>query len=211
MGFVKELTICNKCKQLIYFGQCGCTSNEFYNPLQYWTARGLNYLRNYYDDSGESDKLVGLENINGRSLIEIGCAYGEALYFIQKNYPDMKLTGVDISPTMILKAKGLLKDSGIDLMLVDGKTMPFEDNQFDIVYSHGMFVHVPPTEIHNYVSEAMRIAKVGRFMESSYKENKMEYYFAHDYGKIFDDLGYGHYIHSIQDPATNCNVYIVNK
>ncbi len=210
MGRVRELRICPACKEFIYFGQCRCRGGEFYNPLHYWIGRGLHYEYDYRESSAE-DKLMGLEALTGQSLIEIGCAYGEALYHIHRKYPDMALTGVDLSPSMILKARKLLEGTGIDLLVVDGRTLPFSDNEFDIVYTHATLIHVPPPEVKNYIREVMRVGKAGRFLESSYRENKMDYYFAHDYEGIFSDLGYPCDIHRVTDPVLQSTVYIVHK
>lgn len=210
MGRIRELKICPVCKEFVYFGQCQCRTSEFYNPLHYWIGRGLRYEYHYRESSAE-DKLMGLEALKGQSLIEIGCAYGEALYHIHRTYPDMDLTGVDLSPTMILKARKLLEGTGIDLLVVDGRTLPFGDNEFDIAYTHATLIHVPPPEVKNYIQEIMRVGKAGRFLESSYGENRFVYYFAHDYGKIFSDLGYRYEVHRVTDPVLQSTVYLVHK
>lgn len=80
-------------------------------------------------------------NRSGVRLLDIGCGGGFDLFVASKTIAaNGSITGVDISPEMLRKAKKNLQNLlslSPELVLLDSEILPFEDNSFDIVISNG--------------------------------------------------------------------------
>ncbi|MGG4490538.1 class I SAM-dependent methyltransferase [Metabacillus idriensis] len=77
-------------------------------------------------------EIIELEMIpESASILDAGCGTGQTMQFLKAlNYD---VTGLDIDPIMLLKAKNRLKE---DTCLVQGslEKLPFEDNRFDFIF-----------------------------------------------------------------------------
>ena len=106
-------------------------------------------------------------------LLEIGCGMGRMTKFLIPWF--RHVDAIDISPTMIWKAKNLHspKDNvafhvgnGVDLH-------EFPDKTFDFVLSYIVFQHIPDAQvILGYIAEALRVLKpTGRFRFQARTDN----------------------------------------
>ncbi|QOG12173.1 class I SAM-dependent methyltransferase [Arcobacter sp. FWKO B] len=87
-------------------------------------------------------------NLNENSkILDIGCAKGFMLYDFQRLIPGINVKGIDISKYAIENAKDEVKEH---LQVADARSLPFEDNSFDLVISI--------TTLHNLNKEDMKIA-----------------------------------------------------
>lgn len=78
-------------------------------------------------------------DLSGRSnLLEIGCGVGAQLQILFRRYPNMRMTGIDISDRQIQRARTVLRDevSNGQLALHVGRAeeLPFPDASFDAIY-----------------------------------------------------------------------------
>ncbi|MDH5434462.1 MAG: malonyl-ACP O-methyltransferase BioC [Gammaproteobacteria bacterium] len=76
-------------------------------------------------------------NIKPAKILDVGCATGYCSRELKKTYKKAEVFGVDIAPQMIVEAKqsqGLFKK--VQYQVADANHLPFEDNQFDIVFSN---------------------------------------------------------------------------
>jgi ubiquinone/menaquinone biosynthesis C-methylase UbiE len=77
-------------------------------------------------------EIIELEIIpESATILDAGCGTGQTLQFLKSlNY---NVTGLDIDPIMLLKAKNRLKE---DKCLVQGsvENLPFKDKQFDFIF-----------------------------------------------------------------------------
>jgi SAM-dependent methyltransferase len=93
------------------------------------------HLHKYIDLSGCS------------SMLEIGCGVGAQLHLLSRRYPDLHLTGVDISENQMQRARLLLakelSEGRLDLHTSRGDELPFADGSFDAVYICFVLEHVP--------------------------------------------------------------------
>ena len=87
-----------------------------------------------------AEKIV---NLNPKSVLEIGCFGGYNLREIHKLNPNILLTGFDINKGALSYAKEKLPV----LTTVNGSIYDldkyFTENQFDIVFTAGVFIHIP--------------------------------------------------------------------
>jgi len=82
-----------------------------------------------------------LKNLDKRSkILEVGCGNGKGLEFLY-NKGFTNLTGVEVSPDRINRAKAVLP-SAIDLRLIGpNESLPFSDNYFDAIISCAVIEH----------------------------------------------------------------------
>ena len=74
--------------------------------------------------------------------LEVGCGNGHVCKYLSRKY-NLNVTGTDVDPEMIQFAKENIDDiTRIRFLNMDATTMPFEDNEFDIVLSFGVLHHI---------------------------------------------------------------------
>ena len=124
-----------------------------------------------------------------RSILEAGCGFGRNLNFLIKQgiKPEI-LTGADIS-AKLLSQSNLPK--GIKLIRADVRNLPFNDRSFDLVFTHGLLMHVNPRNLNRAMAELIRISKKYLIIieEVRPRTQQLNYFtWAHDYDKIIKSL-----------------------
>jgi ubiquinone/menaquinone biosynthesis C-methylase UbiE len=116
-------------------------ANEKFIP-----ALGYDFLTTFYDLTIKltmpEKKFRGLlvQAVNpqqGEKILEFGFGTGQNLLLVKKQSPDIDLRGLDIDPKVREIAAYKLAKNAIDipLDLYDGGKFPYQDDQFDKVYS----------------------------------------------------------------------------
>ena len=105
------------------------------------------------------------------SILEIGCGVGAQLRLLFRRYPDLHMTGVDISETQIQRARLLLakelSDGHLELHTSRGDELPFADGSFDAVYICFVLEHVPdPPFLMQTIHKALRDGGIALITES---------------------------------------------
>ena len=99
------------------------------------------------------------QQISGPKILEIGVGTGKNIPYYPEN---IELTGIDLSPSMLKRAKRLLKKKQKDLVTlqeIDAQQMDFPDNTFDEVVATFVFCSVPDPV--RGLQEALRVTKPG--------------------------------------------------
>ncbi len=68
-------------------------------------------------------------------VIDIGCATGDFVYFLRKLYPDINLTGMDIDPELLERAKSEV--DGVEFVQGD-ITKTAVNKKYDVVFQNGV-------------------------------------------------------------------------
>lgn len=100
-----------------------------------------------------------LEPQAGMSVLDIGCGTGNyALALARKG---LKVTGVDISPAMLARARAKAEAESLEVefLQADAGQLPFPDNCFDGVLSVSALEFLP--DLHAALREAYRVLKPG--------------------------------------------------
>jgi ubiquinone/menaquinone biosynthesis C-methylase UbiE len=104
------------------------------------------------------DEIIGLVPQAPLRLLDAGCGTGNLLLALQRRRPRAALTGVDLSPSMLKRARAKLAD--VDLRRSDlGERLPFEDGSFDVVTSVNVLYAVADPA--RTVAELERVLKPG--------------------------------------------------
>lgn len=79
------------------------------------------------------------------NLLDLGCGTGALARAVLERAPSCRLTGVDLSPAMLDKARDRL-DGAANLVLADVEQLPFRDGTFDAAWCNDSFHHYPDPE-----------------------------------------------------------------
>lgn len=97
---------------------------------------------------------------NGMKVLEVGCGGGVFCHRIKTYLPDTNVTGLDFDTEHIKYAKAKSLELNIDCTFVNGDAtaLPFEDNIFDVCFSHTVMNFCEPNM---FVKEQYRVLKPG--------------------------------------------------
>lgn len=74
-------------------------------------------------------------------LLDIGCGTGLELDSLYQRFPDVKITGIDLSEAMLAELRNKYKGRDIELINGDYFNYPFEDNKYDAAMSFETLHH----------------------------------------------------------------------
>lgn len=91
----------------------------------------------------------------GKVVLDLGCnvGYGSRILSLSAE----KVIGVDVSQKSIQSAKERFESINLEFFQIDGKTLPFEDDTFDLVVSCQVIEHI--VDYDQYIGEICRILK----------------------------------------------------
>jgi len=144
---------------------------DFVFPTGRAWARDLDYppeLANVPEAAAES--FAGVANPfslgrlePGERVADLGCGAGtDTLVAAQMVGPDGSVTGIDMTPEMLAKArtaKGELGVTNVDFVEGEIERLPFEDGTVDVVISNGVIDLVPDKDA--VFAEIFRVLKPG--------------------------------------------------
>lgn len=144
--------------------------------LEDWSQHFVEYDKFRYGTEGHI--LLQLDQIDfkEKKILEIGV--GQAADSLQIAKRGALWNGLDLTDAAVNRAK--IRFALNDQLFGEVKKgsavqIPWEDNSFDIVYSHGVLHHIP--EIERVSSEISRILKPGgRLVVMMYHQNSLNYY-----------------------------------
>ncbi len=97
------------------------------------------------------------------NILDFGCGDGNSLFYLREYFPNAYLTGVDISEKCLIKAinKGI---SNSRFVSFNGHTLPFNNNEFDVIFASMVFHHIDFDLHEKIMCEIKRVLnKDGRF------------------------------------------------
>lgn len=101
-------------------------------------------------------KAMGIEN--GMKVLDVGCGSGISCHRIKQYLPDTDITGLDFDIGHIAFARVKAAEACLDCRFVEGDAanLPFDDNSFDLCYSHSVIDFCDPRL---FVREQYRVLK----------------------------------------------------
>lgn len=85
------------------------------------------------------NKIFEKKHIENCCFLEIGCDVGQTYDIINKKYPDVKYTGIDINADAILRAQNIWFNSKAYFEVMDARKMSFSSKKFDVVFARMLF------------------------------------------------------------------------
>jgi ubiquinone/menaquinone biosynthesis C-methylase UbiE len=97
-----------------------------------------------------------------RSILEVGAGDGTLLSYVGQEFVDAEIKGVDVDAEKVAVAqeKNCCRIEFTEL--VEGESLPFADNQFDLVISHGFLGHSALPR--HWMKEIARVSAEGVIM-----------------------------------------------
>src|SRR4030042_3588992 len=145
MKQIEEFWNDNLCGQ--HFISAKYPSKEFFE--QY---RKLRYKKEHH-----LNEIIDWESAKNKDVLEIGLGIGAdgTRWAGHAN----SYTGIDITDESVAAANSHLRILGLKGNILKGnaESLPFEDNKFDIVYSHGVLHHTP--DIKKALKEIYRVLR----------------------------------------------------
>jgi len=144
---------------------------DFFFPTGRAWAEDLDYpaeLANVPERAAES--FAGVANPfslgrlePGERVLDLGCGAGtDSLVAAQMVGPEGRVTGIDMTPQMLAKARAAAAELGArNVVFVDGEVerLPFEDAAFDVVISNGVIDLIPDKDA--VFGEIFRVLRPG--------------------------------------------------
>lgn len=100
--------------------------------------------------------------LHGRgNMLDVGCGGGEVAAAAAEAYPELRVTGVDLSPDLVRRAKERVGHLGgrVDFIVGSATDLPFANDTFDLVTSFGSLKLWPDRA--KGLSECTRVLKTG--------------------------------------------------
>ncbi len=123
-------------------------------PKTYEEKRKFRYeLQDYMHD------VFKFENYKGKRVLEIGVGGGlDTSEFLRNG---AQVVSIDFSELSVKSASQMIKETALEpnIFLSDATKIPFQDAQFDAVYSYGVIHHIPGVE--NVLDEIYRLLRPG--------------------------------------------------
>lgn len=107
-------------------------------------------------------EIVGAHQGQGRTLLDVGCGTGGFLREVKHNWPDLRVTALDLSPAYLAKAQSKLGQwSDVEYRQDNAEKTELEDGLFDVVTAVYLFHELPPAARANVAREISRLLKPG--------------------------------------------------
>jgi ubiquinone/menaquinone biosynthesis C-methylase UbiE len=124
-------------------------SSGFFQQLDEYRYDKLDYL----------PRLLDFSSYSGKSMLEVGC--GAGIDLVRFARAGVSVAGIDLSRTAIELARRNVEQNGLnaDLRVMNGESMQFPDDSFDVVYAHGVLQYT--ADANKMTSEIHRVLKPG--------------------------------------------------
>lgn len=94
--------------------------------------------------------------VDGKSLLDVGCGAGGTLGWMAQKRRPKRLAGCDQAPSMVEMAKRNVPTA--DIVLSDGDSLPFGDQEFDLVTTVTVLQHNPDELRARLLGEICRVS-----------------------------------------------------
>jgi arsenite methyltransferase len=146
--------------------------HDFIFPTGRAWARDLGYPADLLGrvPEGSTESFAGVANPfslgvleRGERVLDVGCGAGtDTLVAAQMVGAEGRVTGIDMTPEMLAKARASAAEMGVDNVEFvggDAESLPFSDESFDVVISNGVIDLIPDKDA--VFSEIYRVLRPG--------------------------------------------------
>lgn len=172
---------------------------ESSNPREnFWKA--ADYRLNGEDDDSNGRKAWFAKIIatyKPKNILELGCNEGSNLRRIHKQDPSIKISAIEINEEAAKVAQASLPDARIVVGSIYEADKYFKEKEFDLVFSMGVVIHLPPDKLETVKRQALRHAQntIIHCEEQSdtprpmrFEENGLAHRWTHDYAKLYKEF-----------------------
>jgi pseudaminic acid biosynthesis-associated methylase len=150
--------------------------------------------RNAAAGEGRRPFWAGLsERFGFSSALEIGCNLGANVRWLAELLGPENVAGIDVNE----RALEVLREHvpGVDVRVATARELPFADGSFDLVFTTGVLIHQPPSELPAVMDEIVRCARryvlCGEYRADEVEEvpyrGQEGALFRADYGRLYQE------------------------
>ena len=134
-----------------------------------------------------------VEQLAPASVLEIGCNIGGNLRPLSRFLPEGRLAGIDVNETALGVATEQVPSA--ELQVGSAYEVPFADGEFDLVFTTGVLIHLPPDGVGKAIDEIVRCSGKYVLCGEYFAETEEEVayrghdgaLFRRDYGGIYQE------------------------
>ncbi len=122
-----------------------------YDPItQYVLAPSETWIR---------QELIAAIDGQPQNILDLGCGTGSTTIMLQQAFPDAKITGLDLSPYMLVLADIKAKQAGLNIQWLhsQAEATQLDDGQFDLITASLLFHETPPSIAQAILQECFRL------------------------------------------------------
>jgi len=116
---------------------------------RHWAGKDQKIIQSYWDSPPATKRskwfVEQLRHYHFDTIFEVGFFAGRNLRYISEAFPDAKVGGLEINPKAVKFAQDKLPDA--ELFCMDLHNIMDIDDTFDIVFTSGVLIHVPPDDV----------------------------------------------------------------
>lgn len=96
--------------------------------------------------------------IEDKAVLDVGCGPGGNLALMLPRHP-RRLVGCDVAPAMVTAPRENPEVEGAEVVLIEGESLPFADNEFDVSFTATVLMHNPLQRMRQTVAEMRRVTR----------------------------------------------------
>jgi spore coat polysaccharide biosynthesis protein SpsF len=133
---------------------------------------------------GRRDFWAGLvDELGFASALEVGCNVGANLRWLAELLGTEHCAGVDVNAKALERLSAELP--GVDTRLAPGRELPFADESFELAFTMGVLIHVPPEDLHAVMREVVRASARWVLCGEYFAESETEVPYRGQEGALF--------------------------
>lgn len=129
-----------------------------YRQIHTKNIRQVSGTDSFYFSEQKVQELKKFEKDQKVRLLDIGCGDGASEVYFHQYFPQMEITGIDISEQSVLFAQNR-NIPNCNFMVYDGKQIPYPDLCFDIIFIACVLHHIQQKDHIEFLKEAFRVLK----------------------------------------------------
>ena len=112
----------------------------------------------------EAARVMAAAGLAPQRIMDFGAGRGNCIAHLQAEFPQAALTALDVSARSLTHCSARAIRP-LETVCYDGRTLPFEDASFDLVFTACVFHHIPAEDHIRLLAEIRRtLSPKGRFM-----------------------------------------------
>lgn len=129
------------------------------------------YRRRYGVSRTELNRLFLNDLSRSTRILEVGANVGNQLLCL-RNMGFTHLVGIDLQRDALLRLRSRVPSSSQFVAI--GQQLPFGDGAFDLVFTSGLLIHIPPEQVGRVIAEVYRCSNSDIWGLEYYADSAME-------------------------------------
>jgi ubiquinone/menaquinone biosynthesis C-methylase UbiE len=135
----------------------------YLNPIAAITYDPITALASPPGEQRIRRHLVGAIEGHPHKILDLGCGTGSSTLMLKQAFPQAHVTGLDLSPYMLVVAVHKAQHANLDIDWHHGlaEATGFEDHSFDVVVASMLLHETPPHISQHILNECCRVLRPG--------------------------------------------------